>query len=110
MRALQKGKPFIAVAINYRLNIFGFGASSDMIVEQSNDEVSPIRGVNFGLRDQKLGLLWVKRDIAAFGGDSDTITIMGDSAGAISCHIHVLELEQQETTSLFQKAISISGA
>lgn len=96
------------VAINYRLNIFGFGASSDMLAAQSSQ--ATIKGVNFGLRDQKLALIWIQRNIAAFGGNADKVTIMGHSAGAISCHIHLLEAEFDTKKPLFRKAFMLSGA
>ncbi|ENH72095.1 Lipase 1 [Fusarium oxysporum f. sp. cubense race 1] len=107
LRSLSNKTPFIAVSINYRLGIFGFGASSDMIVAQGSD--SSLKGVNFGLYDQKLALIWVKRNIAAFGGDDNKITIMGQSAGGISCHLHLLEAELGIEKPLFCKAGLISG-
>lgn len=108
LRSLLNKTPFIMVVINYRLNIFGFGASSDMLAAQSSQDA--VKGVNFGLRDQKLALIWIRRNIAAFGGDQDKVTIMGHSAGAISCHIHLLEAELDTKKSLFSKAILLSGA
>ncbi|KAL7810699.1 alpha/beta-hydrolase [Trichoderma aethiopicum] len=108
LRSLTQKRPFIMVAINYRLNIFVFGASSDMLAAQSSH--ATIKGVNFGLRDQKLALIWIQRNIAAFGGDADKITIMGHSAGAISCHIHLLEAELDTKKPLFRKAFILSGA
>ena len=107
LRSLSNNTPFIAVSINYRLGIFGFGASSDIISGQGND--SPIEGVNFGLYDQRLALMWVKRNIAAFGGDNTKITIMGHSAGGISCHLHLLEAELGTQRPLFRKAGLMSG-
>lgn len=107
-RALENGTPIIAVAINYRLGIFGFGASSDMITIQGCS-ANP-KGVNFGLRDQKVALAWVKRNIGAFGGDGEHITIMGHSAGGISCHAHVVEAESGTEAPLFAKAVLLSGA
>ncbi|KAI9147081.1 Para-nitrobenzyl esterase [Paramyrothecium foliicola] len=107
LRSLKKKTPFIAVSINYRLNIFGFGASSDMLVEQSSHD--QVKGVNFGLHDQKLALIWVNRNIAAFGGDPNKVTIMGNSAGGISCHMHLLEAEFGTKKPLFRKASLLSG-
>lgn len=78
-----------------------------MIAIQGSD--SPLKGVNFGLYDQKLALIWVKRNIAAFGGDDTTITIMGQSAGGISCHLHLLEVELGTQRPLFRKAGIMSG-
>ncbi|KAL3305932.1 para-nitrobenzyl esterase [Colletotrichum asianum] len=108
LRSLSKKTPFIAVAINYRLGIFGFGASSDMIASQDSDAAP--KGVNFGLHDQRLALIWVNRNIAAFGGNEAKVTIMGQSAGAGSCHTHLLEAELGVSKPLFRKAGLISGA
>jgi len=107
LRSISNKTPFIVVSINYRLGIFGFGASSDMIAAQGSD--SPLKGVNFGLYDQKLALIWVKHNIAAFGGDDNKITIMGQSAGGISCHLHLLEAEFGTERPLFRKAGLMSG-
>ncbi|KAJ5420383.1 hypothetical protein N7465_002902 [Penicillium sp. CMV-2018d] len=107
LRSLDKGTPFIAVCINYRLGIFGFGGSSDVIATQGSD--IHIKGLNFGLYDQKLALIWVKRNIAAFGGDDTKITIMGHSAGGISCYLHLLQVELGTERPLFRKAGVLSG-
>jgi para-nitrobenzyl esterase len=69
----------IVVSINYRVGIFGFLAHPELTAE------SPQRASgNYGLLDQVAGLNWVKRNIAAFGGDPDNVTIFGQSAGAAS--------------------------
>ncbi|KAF5482670.1 Lipase 3 [Colletotrichum aenigma] len=107
-RALAKGTPFIAIAMNYRLNIFGFGASSTMLGTQDSD--GSVKGVNFGLYDQKVALIWIKHHVGEFGGDPTRITIMGQSAGATSCHVHLLEAEGSSRKPLFQKAALMSGA
>ncbi|KAH6662123.1 putative carboxylesterase [Halenospora varia] len=107
LEALTLGKPFIAVNLNYRLGIFGFAATSAMIEAQHGDEV---RGVNFGLRDQKVGFQWIANNISAFGGDPQRITIAGQSAGGNSTHVHALEAKLNPSTPLFRKAILQSGA
>ena len=61
----------VFVAINYRLNLFGFMASKEY-------------GGNFGIYDQLCAIDWVIDNIASFGGDPDNITLMGQSAGAMS--------------------------
>ncbi|CZR63940.1 uncharacterized protein PAC_13837 [Phialocephala subalpina] len=104
---LNLGKPFIAVYLNYRAGIFGFAATSAMIEAQNSDE---IKGVNFGLRDQKVGFRWIANNILAFSGDPQRITIAGQSAGGSSTHVHALEAKTNPSTPLFQKAIVQSGA
>lgn len=68
----------IVVSIAYRLGCFGFMAHPE-ITDESPDAPS-----NFGLLDQQAGLAWVKRNIEAFGGDPDRISIAGQSAGGAS--------------------------
>lgn len=63
----------VLVSINYRLGLFGF----------LNAEIEGASG-NQGLKDQVLALKWVQKNIRAFGGDPDRVTIFGESAGAIS--------------------------
>ena len=65
----------VVVTVNYRLNVFGFLAHPELTKEQ------PDAPTNFGSLDQKAGLNWVVRNIEAFGGDPDNITIAGQSAG-----------------------------
>ena len=61
---------------------------------------------NYGLYDQMTAIRWVKNNIAAFGGDSENITIMGQSAGAASVQ---MQCQSPLTDSLFQKAVMSSG-
>ncbi|KAK7424150.1 hypothetical protein QQZ08_008756 [Neonectria magnoliae] len=62
----------VVVTSNHRLNIFGFPGSPDL----------PEGERNLGWLDQRLALDWVQRNIAAFGGDPDRVTIFGESSGA----------------------------
>jgi para-nitrobenzyl esterase len=65
----------VVVTVNYRINIFGFLTHPEIIKE------APEAPANFGSLDQQYGLMWTKRNIAAVGGDPDSITIGGQSAG-----------------------------
>jgi para-nitrobenzyl esterase len=69
----------VVVSINYRLGLFGFLAHPAL----SHESPEKISG-NYGLLDQIEGLRWVQRNIAAFGGDTQRVTIFGESAGGIS--------------------------
>ena len=61
---------------------------------------------NAALKDQNLALKWVKNNIHHFGGDSNNITLFGESAGACSVHHHMLS---ERSKGLFHKAIPMSG-
>ena len=86
----------ILVSINYRVNVFGFLAHPELTTE------APDAPTNFGHLDQQAGIRWVKRNIAAFGGDPDNITIFGQSAGGGSCEI---QLCSPQNKGLFRRAI-----
>jgi carboxylesterase type B len=107
MRSISFRTPFIAVCLNYRLNIFGFAASSNILNTQSE---SQFKGCNFGLRDQKVALTWISQNISSFGGDPRNITLGGQSAGASSVHVHTLEAKLKHERPLFRRAIIQSGA
>ena len=68
----------VVVTLNYRLGALGFFAHPALARR------SPGGAINFGLLDQIAALRWVQRNIAAFGGDPDNVTIFGQSAGAQS--------------------------
>ena len=68
----------VVVTLNYRLGPLGFFA------HPAFEKEMPGGPVNFGLLDQIAALQWVKRNIAAFGGDPDRVTVFGQSAGAQS--------------------------
>ena len=73
----QKG--VIVVSMNYRLGIFGFFAHPQLTQESEHHASG-----NYGLMDQAAALAWVHRNIAAFGGDPNNVTIFGESAGSMS--------------------------
>lgn len=87
----------VFVSINYRLGVLGYLAHVDLSAE-APDGVSG----NYGLRDQIAALQWVRDNIHAFGGDPSNVTIMGESAGALSVS-YLLTSPQAE--GLFHKAI-----
>jgi para-nitrobenzyl esterase len=76
------GKGVIFVTINYRLGLFGFYAHPALTRESAHHASG-----NYGILDQIAALQWVKRNIAAFGGDPDNVTIAGQSAGSMSVNI-----------------------
>lgn len=69
----------ILVTINYRVGPFGFLYLPDLAKEDPNGSSG-----NYGILDQLFALQWVRDNIASFGGDSSRITIVGQSAGAMS--------------------------
>ena len=92
-------KGVIGVTLNYRLGPMGF-----VCLPQLQEEAG-FTG-NYGLYDQMTAIQWVKDNIAAFGGDPENMTIMGQSAGAASVQ---LQCYSPLTDGLFQKAVMSSG-
>ena len=72
-------KGVVLVSIAYRVGQLGFLAHPELSAENPNH----VSG-NYGLLDMIAGLQWVQKNIAAFGGDPDKVTIFGESAGGIS--------------------------
>ena len=85
----------VLVTINYRLGPLGFLSTGDEFIPGNN-----------GLKDQALAIKWVYKNIEAFGGNPEEITIFGESAGAASVHLHMFSPQSQ---SYIKKAISQSG-
>lgn len=94
-------KGVVLVTINYRLGIFGF-LNHPFLAEESPNHVSG----NYGILDQIAALKWIHANIAAFGGDPDNITILGQSAGAGSVKTLV---SSPLTGDLIKKAVIQSG-
>ncbi|CAN5880190.1 carboxylesterase family protein [soil metagenome] len=91
----------VLISINYRLGVLGYLAHPELSKE-SPDDVSG----NYGLLDQIQALQWVRRNIAAFGGDPKNVTIFGESAGALSVEYLLASPRARGT---FDKAIVQSG-
>ena len=98
--ALAEAGDVVVVAVNYRLNALGFFAHPEISAE------TPDAPTNFGYLDIRAGLEWVQRNVAAFGGDPDNVTIFGESAGG---HAVLSLLTDPEAAGLFDRAISQSG-
>ncbi|EIW63971.1 alpha/beta-hydrolase [Trametes versicolor FP-101664 SS1] len=79
-RSVATSKPIIFVSVNYRVNTFGFLASSHV----------PAEDLNAGLLDQRAALTFLQENAAAFGGDPSKVTIWGQSAGAGAAEAQVL--------------------
>ncbi|KAM5342230.1 hypothetical protein ACJ41O_015261 [Fusarium nematophilum] len=100
----QNNRPFIFVAVNYRVAGFGF---------MPGKEIKEDGAGNLGLLDQRMGLEWVADNIAAFGGDPNKVTIWGESAGAISVFDQMALFDGDHTYNgkpLFRGAIMNSGS
>ncbi len=91
----------VLVSIAYRVGVFGFLAHPELSAE-SKQHVSG----NYGLLDMISGLQWIRRNIAAFGGDPNRVTIFGESAGGIAVS---MLCASPLAKGLFQGAISQSG-
>ena len=98
----MKRKDVIVVSINYRLGPLGF--FTHPAIQDSNSGLD--KTSNFGILDIILALKWVSKNIDAFGGDPNNITIFGESAGG---HNVLSLLVAPQARGLFHKAISQSG-
>ena len=91
----------VVVTVNYRLGVLGYLAHPQLSAESPHGASG-----NYGLLDQIEALRWVRRNITAFGGDPDNVTIFGESAGAMAV---VQMLSSPLARGLFHKAIAESG-
>ena len=91
----------IVVTINYRVGLLGFLAHPELSRESGHDSSG-----NYGLLDQIAALAWIKRNVAAFGGDPENVTIWGQSAGSMAVN---LLMASPVARGLFQRAIGQSG-
>lgn len=93
-------KGVVYVSINYRVGALGFMAHPELSKEQNN------ASGNYGLLDQIAALKWIQKNIAAFGGDPNNVTIAGQSAGSMSVNCLVAS---SLAKGLFHRAIAQSG-
>lgn len=96
------GRGVVFVTFNYRLGRLGFFGHPALTAEAPDEATG-----NYGLMDQAAALAWVRRNIAAFGGDPRNVTVVGGSAGGISIN---LLLGAPKARGLFDKVIVQSGA
>ena len=96
---VKKGVVF--VSINYRVGVMGFMAHPELSKESGYNSSG-----NYGFLDQIAALKWVQKNIAAFGGDPNNVTIAGQSAGAFSVNAMIAS---PLAKGLFHKAIPQSG-
>ena len=89
----------VTVFANYRVGVLGYFAHEEIRKREGRDG-------NFGLDDILLSIRWVKAHIASFGGDPENITVMGQSAGAVSLQYLCLS---KKAAGLFKRAVLISG-
>jgi para-nitrobenzyl esterase len=95
-------KGVVVVSMNYRLGIFGFFSHPELTKESPHHASG-----NYGLQDQAAALQWVRKNIAAFGGDPENVTIFGESAGSFS--VSAL-MASPISKGLIHRAIGESGA
>jgi para-nitrobenzyl esterase len=77
-------KGIVAITVNYRLGVFGFFAHPDLTKESPHHASG-----NYTLLDMNAALVWVRQNIAAFGGDPKKVTIAGESAGSVAVCAHM---------------------
>jgi para-nitrobenzyl esterase len=94
-------KGVVAVTLNYRLGPFGFFTHPELAKESGHNAAG-----NYGVMDAIAALQWVKKNIAAFGGDPNNVTVYGESAGAIMIGALVAS---PQAKGLFHRAINESG-
>ena len=100
-RSIAENQQVVVVTTNYRLGVLGFFSHPALDAEDP-------RGVsgNQGLLDQRMAFEWVRRNVAAFGGDPGNVTVFGESAGSLDVCLHMMS---PGSRGLFHRAISQSG-
>ncbi|MET8677996.1 carboxylesterase family protein [Streptomyces sp. NPDC004647] len=92
----------LVVTVNYRLGALGFLAHPALSAENA-DHASG----DYGLMDQQAALRWVQRNIGAFGGDRNKVTLGGQSAGSVGTCLHITS---PTAKGLFHRAVQQSGS
>jgi para-nitrobenzyl esterase len=100
--AEMAAKGIVTVTVNYRLGVFGFMAHPELTKESPHHASG-----NYALLDQAAALRWVRRNIAAFGGDPQRVTIAGESAGSVSVSA---QMASPLSRNLIAGAIGESGS
>ncbi len=100
--SLSEAGDVVIVTMNYRLGALGFAAHEALSAE---DAAHPTSG-NYGILDQRAALAWVRKNVAAFGGDPGNVTLFGESAGAMSVCMHLVA---PGSAGLYHRAITESG-
>ncbi|XP_053964470.1 carboxylesterase 1C [Anastrepha ludens] len=88
----------VVVSIQYRSSIFGWIATDNGVLSG-----------NFGLQDQRLALLWIKRNIKHFGGDPDRITLLGHGSSGAPCALAHALIKPADEPKLFSRLILMSS-
>ncbi|KAH8085217.1 Alpha/Beta hydrolase protein [Filobasidium floriforme] len=83
-QSIASYSPVILVTLNYRVGIWGWPGGA---------EAAAAGASMLGLQDQLLALKWVRQNIQSFGGDPEKVTVFGESAGAISIGLHLINPE-----------------
>ena len=99
-QSVEIGKPIIATSINYRKG--GWGNMYSIEIQGSGN-------TNLAMRDVRKALAWISEDIAAFGGDTNSVTIWGESAGSFAVGQLLLSYGGR-TENLFHRTIQESGS
>ncbi|KAJ7481659.1 carboxyesterase [Mycena latifolia] len=98
----RSGGGLIAVSLQYRLGLLGYLSGSAIVK-------NPTSGPNNGLLDQRAGLEWIQRNIAAFGGDPAKVTIGGESSGGGSVALHITAYGGEKNPPFRAAVIESSG-
>ncbi|KAF2203131.1 alpha/beta-hydrolase [Delitschia confertaspora ATCC 74209] len=99
-KSVEMGKPIIGTSINYRKGGWGM---------MNSEEIQGSGNTNNALRDMRKALAWISENIGAFGGDSNQVTIWGESAGSFAIGQLVMSYGGR-TDNLFHRSIQESGS